>query len=222
MITRFCSITITKDNRKRIFTILEHFCLLALALFNSFILYFFTYLGSIFCLVLRILLSPLMRSLIKVIETTTMKCSASTLTFAISVFHKSVNECCFHSKATLNSFSKKNTNKKVIFKYLKFLVFNTWPEACLLVSSSFFFSTFATVGYFLFQQNNNNIIMSLIEMVYIWNESHIELQIWNQVKLMILAVMNAVLATAQGSLKVYPLQLLKLAEKINQKDLCSF
>ena len=114
MITRFRSIAISKDYRKRIFTILEHFCLLALALFISFILYFFTYLGSVFCLVLQILFSPVTRSFIKVIETTTMECSASTLTFAISVFHNSVSECCSHSKAVEFFFQEKHQQKSNI------------------------------------------------------------------------------------------------------------
>lgn len=37
----------------------------------------------------------------------------------------------------------------LIALYLKFLVFKTCPDALLLASSSFFFSTLAKVGYFL-------------------------------------------------------------------------
>lgn len=41
---------------------------------------------------------------------------------------------------------------EIISMYLKFFVFNTCPDAFLFASSSFFFSTFPKVGYFLNQQ----------------------------------------------------------------------
>ena len=49
----------------------------------------------------------------------------------------------------------------LIALYLKFLVFKTCPDALLLASSSFFFSTLAKVGYFL-AGKNEEVLDSLV------------------------------------------------------------